>query len=105
MRDCQQIRNEYAETKAAEVQCEVERRRRRGYETRQADGVQWPHVVVFHGGPEKLRRDWLAVVHIAFAWVVSDYAVDDCAFFSIDGVSGRWPRNCRCNEEILRTFH
>ena len=72
----QQIRLEGTEADGFELQGQVLRDGFVGYEPGKTENVNGPHVIVPEGGPERRGRQRLPVVHIAFARVVADDAID-----------------------------
>ena len=72
-----------AEAGGFELQGQIRRHWIIRYQPRQAEEVDGPHVVVCQTVPEGFRRQRLAVVHVAFAGVVADDAVDHDVFFAL----------------------
>ena len=77
---------------------------RHGGEPSEAKGVKGPEVVVAEAFPEEFRGYGFAVVHCAFAWVVTYDAVYHYCFFAgealLDFVSGKNGSEI-CGEEEL----
>lgn len=53
----------------------------------EAENIKRPEVVIFHALPQKLRGDWLSVVHPTLRWVLSDDTIDDDDFFPVLKIS------------------
>jgi hypothetical protein len=43
----------------------------------ESDDIKRPEIEVAHALPQKLRSDWLTVVHAALRWILANDSVDD----------------------------
>lgn len=81
-RDSQQIRRQRTESQPSEDECDVLLRSGLRRAEEKSNGVDRPEVVIAERLPQKLRRDGLAVVHVALRRIVAQDAVNHDLLFA-----------------------
>lgn len=81
-RDGKEIGGEDVVAHVAESEGEVRTHRTRGDGEENSNSVERPEIVILEGFPKEAERESLAVVHVAFGWVITENTVHHDDFFT-----------------------